>query len=96
MILTFVFVDIDLKWKPCQAEDLTKFLVDQMGFSPERVKASIEKLQKAFKATNKPQLRMDSFFKVKAPPNAATVAAKRKAAKQAAKGSTKKAKGKRR
>uniref|UniRef100_A0A7S2PHZ2 Flap endonuclease 1 n=1 Tax=Leptocylindrus danicus TaxID=163516 RepID=A0A7S2PHZ2_9STRA len=91
-----VETDLELKWKPCQAEELTKFLVDQMGFNPERVKASIEKLQKAYKATSKPQLRMDSFFKAKAAPNAATVAAKRKAAKQTAKGSNKKTKGKRR
>lgn len=54
---------IDLKWKPCQQEELTKFLVDEQAFNPERVKSNIEKLQKAFKATAKPQLRMDSFFK---------------------------------
>jgi flap endonuclease-1 len=55
--------DVELKWKPCQAEELTKFLVDEMGFSPERVQSNIAKLQKAFKATSKPQQRMDSFFK---------------------------------
>ena len=45
-----------------------KFLVDQNGFNPERVKANIEKLQKAFNANKKPQSRMDSFFAVKTNP----------------------------
>ncbi len=55
--------DVDLKWTECQPEELTKFLVDEMCFNPERVKNNIDKLQKAFKATAKPQQRMDSFFK---------------------------------
>jgi len=58
-----VLTDVDLKWTECQPEELTKFLVDEMGFSAERVEANIVKLQKAFKATSKPQMRMDSFFK---------------------------------
>ena len=58
-----VLVDVELKWKECQPEELTKFLVDEQGFSAERVKANIEKLQKAFKASSKPQQRMDAFFK---------------------------------
>lgn len=57
-----------LKWKEPKVEELTKFLVDQNGFNPERVKASIEKLQKAFGANKKPQSRMDSFFTIKANP----------------------------
>ena len=56
---------LDLKWTACQSDELTKFLVDEMGFSLDRVKANIEKLQKAYKATAKPQTRMDSFFKPK-------------------------------
>lgn len=72
--------DLELKWTECQPAELTKFLVDDMGFNPQRVQSSIEKLQKAFKATSKPQLRMDSFFKPK--PNQNTKKAK-------AKGSTK-------
>jgi len=55
----------DLKWTPCKPVELTKYLVEDMGFNAERVQSSIEKLQKAFKATCKPQTRMDSFFKVK-------------------------------
>ncbi len=58
-----VLTDVNLKWTECQPEELTTFLVDEMGFSAERVKANIEKLQKAFKATSKPQMRMDAFFK---------------------------------
>lgn len=28
--------DLNLKWKPCQAEELTKFLCEEMQFNPER------------------------------------------------------------
>lgn len=58
-----VIINLDLKWKECQPVALTSFLVDEMGFNPDRVKANIEKLQKAQKANTKPQMRMDSFFK---------------------------------
>ena len=76
---------MELKWQPCKADELTTFLVDQMGFNPERVQSNIEKLQKAHKVNSKPQLRMDNFFKAKAAPNADKIAAKRKAAKDVAK-----------
>lgn len=59
-----VLNDVKLEWKPCQAVELKKYLVDEMGFNPERVDSSIEKLEKAYKALAKPQTRMDSFFKV--------------------------------
>lgn len=89
-----VLTDVKLKWKPCQAAELTKFLVDEMGFNPDRVKANIEKLEKAYKATSKPQMRMDNFFAVKkpSPEEAAKRAAKRKAEKEAAKKKAKEAK----
>lgn len=58
-----VITGLDLKWKECQPEALTKFLVDEMGFNPDRVKATIEKLKEAYKTHSKPQMRMDSFFK---------------------------------
>jgi flap endonuclease-1 len=74
-----------LKWTDCQPGPLTKFLVDDMGFNPERVKSSIEKLQKAFKATSKPQARMDSFFQVKAT-SKSTVKPKQKAPEPKKKG----------
>lgn len=85
---------VDLKWTECQPEPLQAFLVDECGFNPDRVRASIEKLQKAYKASAKPQMRMDSFFKVKANPEAeARRAKKRQAEKEAAKGKKKGKKG---
>ena len=78
-----VTTGVELKWKPPQAAELTKFLVDEMGFNPDRVASSIEKLQKAHKDNSKPQARMDSFFAVKPNPNAASIAAnKRKKVEQ--------------
>ncbi len=70
--------EVDLKWKECQADELKKFLVDEMGFNADRVQSSVEKLQKAFKASAKPQTRMDSFFSVKPNPNAGAKGGKRK------------------
>lgn len=58
-----VITGLDLKWKECQPEPLTKFLVDEMGFNPDRVKSTIDKLKEAYKTHSKPQMRMDSFFK---------------------------------
>lgn len=82
--------DLSLRWVDCDEEALKKFLVEDKGFSPDRVARGIEKLRKA-KGTAS-QSRMDSFFKFTAAPNAAAVATKRKAAsKMASKG--KKAKG---
>lgn len=87
--------DVNLKWTECNAEQLKAFLVDEQGFNPDRVQQSIERLQKAFKTSKKPQARMDSFFKVKSNPEAdAKRAAKRKAEADAAKKAAKKSKGK--
>mmetsp|Transcript_858 Transcript_858/g.1323 ORF Transcript_858/g.1323 Transcript_858/m.1323 type:complete len:434 (+) Transcript_858:60-1361(+) len=80
---------VELKWTECKPDELTKFLVDEMGFNADRVKSSIEKLQKAFKSTSKPQLRMDSFFKPKPGTGATT---KKKASEKDIKGKSKKAK----
>ncbi|KAL7522061.1 hypothetical protein ACHAWX_006744 [Stephanocyclus meneghinianus] len=77
-VLTDSEVDPLLKWKECQPEPLKAFLVDEMGFNSDRVQSSIEKLQKAYKSTNKPQMRMDEFFKVKANPNKGKVDAKKR------------------
>jgi len=60
-----VDTDCNLKWTECQAVELSKYLVEDMGFNVDRVKNNIEKLQKAYKATCRPQTRMDSFFKPK-------------------------------
>ncbi|KAL3909249.1 MAG: hypothetical protein SGILL_008160 [Bacillariaceae sp.] len=62
--------DVELKWKKPQSEELAKFLVDEQGFNAERVKSNIEKLEKAYKANQKPQSRLDSFFAVKPNPAA--------------------------
>lgn len=88
-----VLTDVDLKWESCQEAELKKFLVEDMGFNAERVAGQIEKLKKSIKATAKPQMRMDSFFKPKAAPNAAHLAAKRKAEKEASKSKKKTKKG---
>lgn len=70
-------LEVELKWKEPQAEALIKFLVDENGFNPERVKANVEKLQKAYKANQKPQSRMDSFFQVKQNPISSAKRAKK-------------------
>jgi len=80
-----------LKWKPCQKEALSKFLVEDMCFNPERVANNIEKLEKAYKANAKPQSRMDSFFKP-VPQDPAKVVEKRKRMKEKSKADAKKAK----
>jgi flap endonuclease-1 len=73
-----VLEKVELKWKPCDEEGLTKFLVDEMGFNPDRVKSSIEKLQNACKANAKPQTRMDAFFQAKQPISGTASSKKRK------------------
>mmetsp|Transcript_10362 Transcript_10362/g.18322 ORF Transcript_10362/g.18322 Transcript_10362/m.18322 type:complete len:97 (-) Transcript_10362:799-1089(-) len=68
--------EVELKWKAPQSEELMRFLVEEQGFNPDRVKGNIEKLEKAYKANLKPQTRMDSFFSVK--PNPAADAKRKK------------------
>ena len=83
-----VLSDVELKWKPCQPEALTKFLVDEQGFNADRVKKQIEKLQAAYKKNQKPQMRMDNFFAVKPSAPKAKPAAAAKGKTVAAKGKT--------
>lgn len=71
-----VTTDVELKWTLPDKESLTKFLVEEAGFNPERVKSSIEKLEKAYHANRKPQARMQNFFAVK--PNPAADAKRKK------------------
>jgi flap endonuclease-1 len=52
---------IDLKWGEPNKEELIKFLVEEKGFSAQRVEGGIAKLVKA--RTGGSQMRMDSFFK---------------------------------
>lgn len=88
-----VLDQVEIKFKPCQAEELTKFLVDEQGFNIERVKANIEKLQKAYKSTSQPQARMDSFFSLKSNPNSKKIAEKKKEKAKMEAAATKKAGG---
>ncbi|KAL3805415.1 hypothetical protein ACHAWO_006219 [Cyclotella atomus] len=83
-VLSTTEIEPLLKWKECQPEPLKAFLVDECGFNPERVQSSIEKLQKAHKATSKPQMRMDEFFKAK--PKAAGVDNKKRKVEEDKKG----------
>lgn len=79
-----VDLDVELKWKEPQREELVKFLVEEAGFNAERVNSQIDKLFKAHAANRKPQARMDSFFKVVANP-AADAKRKKKLADERAK-----------
>jgi len=72
--------NLDLKWKACDADKLRAFLVDDMGFNPDRVQANITKLQAAHKANTKPQTRMDAFFTVKSTSKSSTMVASAAAA----------------
>ena len=63
-----VTTDVELKWTEPQSEELSRYLIEEHGFNPERVKSNIQKLEAAYKANRKPQARMDSFFSVKANP----------------------------
>jgi hypothetical protein len=65
-----VTTDVELKWTEPQSAELSKYLIEEHGFNPERVAANIQKLEAAYKANRKPQARMDSFFAVKADPAA--------------------------
>ncbi|RYH26493.1 hypothetical protein EON65_14425 [archaeon] len=52
--------DVELKWTEPDEASLTTFLVDRMGFNPERVAGGIKRLKEA--QQQKSQKRMDSFF----------------------------------
>jgi flap endonuclease-1 len=51
--------EVELKWEEPKEDELKKFLVDRMGFNPERVQNGINKLQAAFR--KKSQKRMDRY-----------------------------------
>jgi len=51
---------IELRWDPPDEAGLTAFLVERMGFNPDRVSSGIKRLQEA--QIKKAQTRMDSFF----------------------------------
>ena len=52
-----------LKWTPPDVEGLTKFMVEEKGFAPERVAAGLARMKKS--KSKGSQGRLDSFFKVK-------------------------------
>ncbi|ORX89576.1 PIN domain-like protein [Basidiobolus meristosporus CBS 931.73] len=54
--------EIELKWEKPDSEGLVEFLVKEKGFSEDRVKKGIEKLEKNLKSGT--QGRLDGFFKV--------------------------------
>lgn len=85
-----VDTNVELKWKAPESKELMKFLIEEQGFNADRVKASIEKLEKAHKANLKPQARMEQYFSFKPNPVADAKRKKRleeeKAAKKQKKG----------
>lgn len=59
---------VELKWGQADEEGLVDFLVTQKGFSEDRIRAGIKKLQKARKGSV--QGRLDGFFQVLSTPKA--------------------------
>lgn len=57
-------IEKGLKWTAPDEEALTKFMVEEKGFAPERVAAGIKRIKKS--KSKGSQGRLDSFFKVKA------------------------------
>lgn len=53
--------DCDFKWEEPDVEGLVKFLVEEKGFSEDRVRNAAAKLQKNLKTSQ--QSRLDGFFK---------------------------------
>lgn len=58
-LLLFIYIVIELKWEEPKEEELRKFLVERMGFNPDRVTTGIAKLQTAHR--KKSQKRMDRY-----------------------------------
>lgn len=83
--------EIELKWKEPDVDGLIKYMVNEKGFSEERIRSGIKRLQKGLKTGT--QGRLDGFFKV-APktPEQLAAAKKKRAAEEAAKKKNKKTK----
>ncbi|XP_072169618.1 flap endonuclease 1-like [Diadema setosum] len=56
--------EVDLKWTAPDEEELIKFMCNEKGFSEDRMRNGVKKLQKARSGAT--QGRLDSFFKVTA------------------------------
>lgn len=57
--------DLDLTWKPVDAEGLVAYLVHEKQFSEERVRSAVDKMNAAKGKAS--QNRLESFFKVRSP-----------------------------
>jgi flap endonuclease-1 len=55
--------ECDFKWEHPDTEGLVKFLVEEKGFSEDRVRSGAARLQKNLKSSQ--QSRLEGFFKVK-------------------------------
>lgn len=62
--------DVELKWEAPNEEELIQFLVEEKGFSEDRIRSGIKKLVKARQGST--QGRLDSFFKVLPSPTSAS------------------------
>lgn len=83
--------EVELKWKEPNEEGLIKFMVEEKGFSEERIKSGITRLKKGLKTTA--QGRLDGFFKVRPKtPEELASSKKKRLAEEAAKKKNKKLK----
>lgn len=60
-VLSADHADCDFKWTAPDTEGLVKFLVEEKGFSEDRVRSAATRLQKNLKTAQ--QSRMEGFFK---------------------------------
>ena len=56
----YLLLMTELKWEEPKEDELRKFLVERMGFNPDRVTTGIAKLQTAHR--KKSQKRMDRYY----------------------------------
>lgn len=68
--------ECDFKWDNPDVEGLVKFLVEEKGFSEDRVRSAAQRLQKNLKSSQ--QSRLEGFFKVKEKTDEEKQALKRK------------------
>lgn len=83
--------EVELKWSAPDEAGLIKFMVEEKGFSEERIKSGIERLKKGLKTSA--QGRLDGFFSVRPKtPEQIAAAKKKRQAEEAAKKKAKKMK----
>ena len=58
-----IHVWVQLKWRAPNVDGLIKFMCNEKGFSEDRIRSGIKRLNKARKKGS--QMRMDAFFKPK-------------------------------